>query len=160
LNDILEGAINMSEIIIRDATETDLQAIGNLLSELIDRIEDQENIDLDNALINLKSLLHERNSYTIAAESDNEIIGFINFTTRQSVLHSGPSGLIDELVVSEKYRTEGVGKKLVESAVNMCRSLGCVELEVSTETQNQTAQNFYEHLGFKERGLIFELDLD
>jgi ribosomal protein S18 acetylase RimI-like enzyme len=74
-------------------------------------------------------------------------------------LHSGQSGLIDELIVSKNYRIIGVGTKLVNSAVEKCRSLGCVELEVSTESVNQVAQDFYKRLGFKERGLIFELDM-
>jgi len=149
----------MSEIIVREVTEADLPAVRSLISELIKNIEEKENIDLNDAITNFRSLLNEKNSHIIVAESDNEVIGFLNFTTRQSILHSGQSGLVDELIVSEKYRAKGVGKKLINSAAEKCKSIGCIELEVSTESENQAARAFYKELGFQERGLIFEFDI-
>ena len=156
---IFVGGINISEITIRDATEADLPEIENLISELIVSIEDQENIAREAALTNFKFMLLDENSHALVADLNDEVIGLINFTTRQTILHSGQSGLIDELVVSKNYRTIGVGTKLVNSAAEKCRSFGCIELEVSTESTNQGAQDFYKRLGFKEQGLIFELDL-
>ena len=156
---IFVGVINKSEITIRDATEADLPEIENLISELIVSIEDQENIAREAALTNFKFMLLDENSHALVADLNDEVIGLINFTTRQTILHSGQSGLIDELVVSKNYRTIGVGTKLVNSAAEKCRSFGCIELEVSTESTNQGAQDFYKRLGFKEQGLIFELDL-
>jgi GNAT superfamily N-acetyltransferase len=86
-------------------------------------------------------------------------VGFINFTVRQTVLHRGPSGLIDELVVAEEHRGRGVGKQLVLAAIEKCRRLRCCEVEVSTEKANLEAKEFYKQCGFEEKGTLFEVDL-
>jgi GNAT superfamily N-acetyltransferase len=72
----------------------------------------------------------------VARNTTGVIIGFVNFTTRRTILHPGLSGLIDELVVSKTSRGSGVGKKLILAAIDKCRELGCCEVEVSTEKSN------------------------
>jgi ribosomal protein S18 acetylase RimI-like enzyme len=87
------------------------------------------------------------------------VVGFINFTTRRTVLHGGLSGLIDELVVAEEYRRRGIGKRLVAAAVDKCRQLGCREVEVSTQKTNLEAREFYKDCGFEEHAVLLEMHL-
>jgi ribosomal protein S18 acetylase RimI-like enzyme len=87
-------------------------------------------------------------------------VGFINFSTRRTTMHLAPSGLIDELVVSRRSRGTGIGKHLIQSAVDRCRELGCCEVEVSTEKSNTRARRFYRACGFEEDAVLLELDLD
>ncbi|UCE38119.1 MAG: GNAT family N-acetyltransferase [Thermoplasmata archaeon] len=149
----------MNDIKIRKAKESDLQVIKKLLTELLESMDDTEGIDKDLALENCKDILNETNTHLFVAEIGGIVIGFINFTIRQTLVHPGLSGLIDELVVTRKYREMGVGKKLIEAAAKNCKQLGCCELEVSTEITNEIAQKFYKSLGFTERGVILEKEL-
>ena len=87
------------------------------------------------------------------------MVGFINFTVRRTLLHSGPSGLIDELVVTSRYRRRGVAKQLIRASIERCGQLGCCELEVGTELANTNAIRFYKNCGFEDRGVILEKDL-
>jgi len=95
----------------------------------------------------------------LVAEINGAIIGLIHFTIRKTLLHSGPSGLIDELVVTRSYRSRGIGGQLIDAATQKCKQLGCCEVEVSTEFANTNAREFYRKCGFEERGVILEKDL-
>jgi GNAT superfamily N-acetyltransferase len=93
------------------------------------------------------------------ASADGAPVGFIHFAVRQTILHRGPSALIDELVVAEEYRGKGIGGELVLAVIEKCKQLGCCEVEVSTEETNTEAREFYEKCGFEERGVLYEAEL-
>jgi ribosomal protein S18 acetylase RimI-like enzyme len=141
------------------ATEADLPYIKPLLMELLSAVEDKEGLDEDRAIENCRALLNDPAHFMLVAKDAGGVVGFINFMTRQSVMHSRPSGLIDELVVSQKARSHGEGKLLVQAAALKCRELDCCELEVSTEKSNAAARRFYKASGFDEDAVLLEMDL-
>lgn len=149
----------MNNISIRKVKESDLPIIEKLSIELIESMDNKEGIDRNMVVENCRNLLNDVNSYLLVAEMDRTVIGFINFTIRKTLLHSAPSGLIDELVVTRNYRGKGVGKQLIYAAIELCKQLGCCEVEASTEFTNTNAREFYKNCGFKERGVILEKDL-
>ena len=149
----------MTDIIIREAKTSDLLTIGKLTLELIEAMGNTEGIDIKLIAENCRDLLSEANSHILVAEIKGVVVGFLNFTTRKTILHRGLSGLIDELIVAKSYRGKGIGKQLLSSAVEKSRQLGCCEVEVSTEKTNIKAREFYKQYGFTERGVLFEIDL-
>jgi len=149
----------MKDILVREATESDLPAIGKLLEELTNALDNTEGIETGIALKTCEQLLNDASSHFLVAAREGIPVGFINFTIRQTVLHRSPSALIDELVVAREYQGKGVGKQLVLAAIEKCRHLGCCEVEVSTEKTNLEARKFYKKCGFEERGMLFEVDL-
>jgi len=48
---------------------------------------------------------------------------------------------------------------LLITAIEKCKQFGCCEVEVSTETENTKAREFYKKCGFEEVGVLFEVDL-
>jgi len=118
-----------------------------------------EGIDIKLIAENCRNLLSEVSSHILVAEIEEVVAGFVNFTTRKTILHRGLSGLIDELIVAKSYRGKGIGKQLLSSAIKKSRQLGCCEVEVSTEKTNIKAGEFYRQCGFADRGVLFEIDL-
>ena len=149
----------MKDILIRKAGKSDLPAIGTLLEELANAMDDTECIDIRIALKTWEQLLKDARSHFLVAATKGTPVGFIHFTVRQTVLHRSPSALIDELVVTKEYQGKGIGKQLVLATIEKCRQLGCCEVEVSTERTNVKARKFYRKCGFNERGVLFEADL-
>jgi len=149
----------VTDIIIREAKESDLLTIGKLTLELIEAMGDTEGINIKLIAENCRSLLSEANSYILVAEIGGVVVGFVNFTTRKIILHRSLSGLIDELIIAKSYRGKGIGRQLLSSAIEKSRQLGCCEVEVSTEKINIKAKEFYGQCGFMERGILFEIDL-
>ena len=149
----------MTDIITREARESDLLTIRKLTLELIEAMGNTEGIDIKLIAENCRNLLNEVNSHILVAEIEGVVAGFVNFTTRKTILHRGLSGLIDELIIAKSYRGKGIGKQLLSSAIEKSRQLGCCEVEVSTEKTNIKAREFYRQYGFTERGMFFEIDL-
>ena len=149
----------MSNIVIRKAKKSDLPAIKTLLAELIGAMDDTECIDMRVAPELWERLLRDTRSRFLMATAGGTPVGLIHFTIRQTVLHRSPSGMIDELVVSNEYQGKGIGRQLVLAAIDMCRQLGCCEVEVSTERTNLKARRFYRKCGFDKAEILFELDL-
>ncbi len=149
----------MNNILIRKARESDLPAIGKLLADLINAMDNTEGIDIGIALKTCEHLLNDASSHFLVAAMEGSPVGFIHFTVRQTILHQSPSALIDELVVAKEYQGKSVGKQLVLAAIEKCKQLGCCEVEVSTEKTNVKAREFYKKCGFEERGMLFEVDL-
>jgi GNAT superfamily N-acetyltransferase len=149
----------MKDILVREAKKSDLPAIGKLLEDLTNAMDDTEGIDIGIAIKTCERLLNDASSHILVAAMEGTPVGLINFTIRQTILHRSPSALIDELVVAEEYQGKGMGKQLVLAALEKCRQLGCCEVEVSTEKTNLKAREFYKRCGFEERGMLFEADL-
>jgi ribosomal protein S18 acetylase RimI-like enzyme len=150
----------MSDIAIRPAREADLASIGPLIRELVESMDSAPDTRFQTAIENCRALMRDPRNHTLVATSGDSVIGFINFTTRRTIVHTRPSGLIDELVVAARFRDKGIGKHLVSAALQKCRELGCDEIEVSTEKTNVRARGFYKKCGFDEDAVLLEKHLD
>jgi PhnO protein len=93
------------------------------------------------------------------AEESGVVKGVITVWLRESLFHGGRVALIDELVIDENSRGQGIGSRLIDHVVAYCARLGCEEVEVSTEADNLAARGFYARHGFVERGVILEREL-
>jgi ribosomal protein S18 acetylase RimI-like enzyme len=142
---------------ISDVTEEDLPGVRPLIAELISALDDRSGFDVDRAMKNCLALLGRSEHALLAARTAGTVCGFLHLAIRQGILHDRPVGLIDELVVGREFRGQGVGRLLMDAAIDRCRDLGCCEVEVSTERANLRAQEFYRRCGFDEEGVLFEL---
>jgi len=145
--------------LISSAVEGDLSGIKELALMLSEEIDGSAQADIRIIKKNVRKLFKNADAHFIVARSSSTVIGFVNFTVRKTILHESGSALIDELIVLEKYRGQGLGKDLLSEVVKHCRDLGCCELEVSTLMRNQTARDFYRKCGFEEEAVLLEIDL-
>jgi len=144
---------------IESASEGDLVEISLLIEELHNDLNEEDKLDPVTIKKNLQELYKDRNSHFYLALQKNMIVGFVNFSIRKTILHQSPSALIDELIVSKKFRGKGIGESLVKKVVRHCQDLGYCELEVSTLISNNGAREFYRKCGFEEEALLLEMDL-
>ena len=97
----------------------------------------------------LPSLFLQRKANIILARRDEEAVGVI-VCQRTIVTFRGAEALnIHDLFVDESARRCGVGKRLMEYAVALARSLGCVRVTLEVDTTNQKAREFYRTQGFE-----------
>jgi len=149
----------MSSPIIVEATESDLPAVVELLSMLSSSLEKQQDLDQQVLIANCLSIIIHPQSYILLAKLEGETVGMIDFSTRRTALHPGPSALIDEFILMEEHRGKGIGSSLLREAIDKCRQIGCCEIEVSAETSNEEARAFYLASGFSGDAILFEWDL-
>jgi len=91
------------------------------------------------------------------AELDETTVGYITTWADQE---SG-IGNIPNLAVDAGVRGQGIGRQLIDHALNHFRSLGLSHARIETLDQNEIGQNLYPSLGFKEvaRQVHYCLDL-
>ena len=81
------------------------------------------------------------------------MIGFCSVQTLISTAEGGPVGLIEDVVVAEGWRSNGVGRKLLEGAEAWARRRGCSRLQLLADQDNPPALGFYAHLGWQQTSL-------
>ena len=150
----------IKDITVELATEADLPSIKPLLLELMDVMDNTEGFDVEQSFENCIILIKNPAHHMLVAKDKDTVVGFVNFTTRKTIMHPRPSGLIDELIVSRSYRGLGIGKQLILAAIQKCRELECCEVEVSTEKSNTKAKEFYLRCGFEEDAVLLEIGLE
>jgi ribosomal protein S18 acetylase RimI-like enzyme len=83
---------------------------------------------------------------------EGEKAGFVTVHEREHppVFAKGTSGEISELYVREEFRRKGYAGKLIEKAVEWCRSRGLEAVELSVDRDNEKAMKLYRENGFRE----------
>lgn len=80
------------------------------------------------------------------AESQQRVVGFI--TTR--VDHEAGKGRIPNLAVAQEFRGCGLGRQLIEHALDYFRSEGLEYAIIETMAENEVGQHLYPACGFVE----------
>jgi GNAT superfamily N-acetyltransferase len=62
-------------------------------------------------------------------------------------------------VVAPAFQRHGIGKAMMQFAVDRCREEGCYKLMLSSNAKREDAHAFYESLGFVRHGFSFRIDL-
>ena len=130
--------------------------IKGLVKELFDTLEIKDGMDEYLAQEKFEDMLSEPKVMVIVAEVNDKVIGYLTLNFNRSLLDAGDTAIIGELVVTEKERGKGLGRLLVDYAIEISKHSGCSEVGVGTEFGNMKAQKFYDKCGFKALGLIFE----
>lgn len=87
------------------------------------------------------------------------MVGFCAFSVKRSLYDPGLLAYIDELVVEESRRREGIGGKLLERTREIAQHAGCSRVELDSALHRESAHRFYEQRGFKAIGMLFRWDL-
>ena len=77
-----------------------------------------------------------------------EIIGYLVVTFGFSLEYRGRDAFVDEIYIQEKYRGQGIGKKGLQFAENICREQGIQALHLEVGRENTKAQAMYRKAGF------------
>ena len=91
----------------------------------------------------------------LRATAGNEIVGFGSMTLKMHLWHAGLIAWVDELVVDERHRGEGVGKLLLEYLIGVARERGCRAMELDSAFHRLGAHAFYAEVGFEKRAFLF-----
>jgi len=94
-----------------------------------------------------------RNALFIVADDGDAAVGYLVAVELPTFFANGPILEIVELVVDEPRRGVGLGKALVEYALNVAWQHGCIEVVVPT----RRATAFYERLGFSKSADLLKL---
>ncbi len=86
---------------------------------------------------------------------EKECLAVMGYRTLFDTVH-GKHLYIDDLVTSEHYRSQGLGKRLLDYAECVAKETGCLGLRLCTGTQNTSGMKFYEREGWKQRSVVYK----
>jgi ribosomal protein S18 acetylase RimI-like enzyme len=82
--------------------------------------------------------------------------GLLSYSVRADLFHAGNSVLIEELVVNEVYRGEGIGGALMDALFERLSVLNCKETCLAVMPDNEGAIRFYKRYGLTDEALFLE----
>ena len=137
-----------SPVTIRRYEEQDSAACRGLWAELTRwhrALYDDPSIGGDDPGSGFDGLAGER---IWVAERRGSVVGFVVLVIR------GRQAEIEPVVVSFDVRGQGIGRSLVETAVEAARAEGVRQLKASPVARNSTALRFFHELGFDTLGRV------
>ena len=94
--------------------------------------------------------LHEPNTELAAARAGGALCGF----AMMQFDFAGRSAHLALLAVAPAFRRRGVGRALFRYLEKMARAGGIVDTRLEVRAANDTAQRFYQELGFRSIGVV------
>lgn len=145
---------------IRQATPEDLPALISLYEQLEDMGAAWSEVNFSPEDTHLSQQIFERLAHypdykVYVAQIGNKIVGTIGLLMMDSVPNGIPTGFVENLVVNRAWRRKGVGRQLMQFAIEICRSKNCFELALFSRLGNEDAHRFYESLGLRKKGYTF-----
>lgn len=127
-------------MIIRELKKEDASYVAELIRQLTKNILEEENL-----ISRLEKLAAPQNYQYYAAEADGKILGFAGLAWHP-IPSKGLIAWVEEVVVDEKARGQGIGKLLMEKLLALAQEKGCTQIKLTTG--NLAAKGLYEKLGF------------
>jgi ribosomal protein S18 acetylase RimI-like enzyme len=160
--------LTSAEVLIRPYVKSDFDVLQRLLVEAF------EGVSIDHAIEMQLGLIHgfdwkSRKGRDLAVDIDRDVDGLliaaiggqpVGFISTWQDTEAG-IGHIPNLAVASEHRGKGIGRKLIDAAIERFRRAGLVAAKIETLQQNTRAKGLYTSEGFVEvaRQLHFVRDL-
>ena len=133
------------EVKIRQATLDDVKDILQIYAESLD---------------NGKVLSVEKAQIVFVAEYEQQLVGTFALLIMENMAHQGtPSAVVEDVGVIPAVQGKGIGKVMMEYALNYAKEKGCYKMSLSSNLRRDKAHQFYESLGFQKHGFSFLMNL-
>ena len=111
--------------------------------------------DLELAESFIKARLGNNESvvYVVFDDNLNTPVGITQLYPTFSSRRAIKNWILNDLYVEPEYRKQGIGEKLIKTAMQFAKNDGAKTLQLSTAVDNFTAQSLYEKIGFVRQGL-------
>lgn len=140
--------MNSADVLVRHAQAADLPALCGLLAELFS-IEKDFVIDPAIQQRALRQLLARFPDACILLAVDGpRVIGMVSVQLVVSTAVGGPSGWIEDLIVTASRRGAGLGTRLLQAAETFARRQGALRVQLLVEEANRPAVDFYRRQGW------------
>ncbi|CAN5119045.1 hypothetical protein BH11PSE11_BH11PSE11_23750 [soil metagenome] len=157
----------MSTITVRPALSEDALALAMLLSEMDEAEIGKQGAPRDHSrdASLTREILGSMGNYPdfrayLALDAAGVPVGTFSLFLFKSLAHRGAQqALLDAVVVTRSLRGSGIGRAMLERAVQIASAAGCYKLSLSSNLKRVDAHRFYARLGFVQHGISLSLPL-
>ncbi len=141
-------------VIIRKANEQDFPVVLALIKEFSIFQKTPAKVT-----ITLEEMIKEKNVFRcLVAEADKQIVGFASFFFAY-YSWSGKGLYLDDLYVTEPFRKQALGKKLLDAVIDVAKAEQCKKVRWQVSGWNVNAIEFYKKMGATVDGTDINCDL-
>jgi len=150
----------MSDLTFRAATEDDLPAIVAMLADDHLGTQRESPDDLTPYQAAMVQITSDPRLMQVICERDGEIAGTMQLSITPGLSRKGMSRMqIEGVRVNSSTRGGGVGRQMIEWAINYAHERDCGLVELTTDKSRTDAHRFYERLGFEQSHFGYKLKL-
>ena len=143
-----------TDLVIRPARIEDITAMAGLLA-LLFAVEEDFLADKEKQLAGLEMFFkHKEGRCLIVAEHQQQVIGMCSAQLLISTAAGGWKALVEDVVVAEQFRGQGVGKKLLDELAGWAEQQGVIRMDLLADRNNSAALDFYERLQWRSTNLV------
>jgi GNAT superfamily N-acetyltransferase len=84
------------------------------------------------------------------AQDKGKVIGYVAVALGFSFEYRGREAFVDELLIAESHRGQGLGREALELAEEYCKEAGVNALHLEVERHRETALELYRRRGFED----------
>jgi GNAT superfamily N-acetyltransferase len=156
------SCMGTGSIIFRRAAPDDLETIVALLADdPIGRGRENPGPRLDACYREaFAAIERDPNQLLVVAERGGQVIGVLQLSFIPGLTRRGMwRGQIEGVRVATGERAGGIGRALLEWAIEECRRRGCGLVQLTSDKRRSAAHRFYEALGFEATHQGYKLSL-
>ena len=138
----------MSDAVFRRATPADLPAIVTLLADdVLGAARENPGDPAYDAAV--AAIAADANQLLAVADLGGRIVGCLQVSFIPGISHRGAwRGQIESVRIGADQRGSGLGRRMMDWAIEQCRARGCRMVQLTTDKSRTDARRFYESLGF------------
>lgn len=114
------------------------------------RGRDDPSLPLDAAYLNAyDAMAADGNQAMLVGELGGEVVAYLQITFIPGLSRKGSwRGQIESVRVASRLRGLGIGRQILEHAIELCRARGCSLVQLTSDKTRAEAHRFYGRLGF------------
>ncbi|CAM4185818.1 GNAT family N-acetyltransferase [Shewanella aquimarina] len=144
---------------LRRASLEDAAVVASLFDEYRQFYGQASDIDLASKFINAR-LARKDAVIFLMLDAQGNGLGFCQLYPSFSSIHARANLILSDLYVTQHARCVGVGRRLMNTAIDYAKAKGIASIFLETHKDNHQAQALYESLGFKVEQEFLSYNLD
>jgi GNAT superfamily N-acetyltransferase len=146
---------------IRLAIEADIPRIIELYNELsitTSRVEQALSPSSEKYLKVFAEISTDPRRELLVAEDRGQVVGTIALLVVPNLSHNAtPYAIAENLIVTQKYRRQGIARQLLEYCIGRARESGCHRIELCSDRRREEAHRLYRSVGFEPSAYGFRI---
>ncbi len=145
-------------MIIRPCNHNDLPVLQVLYQQL--HAGETITITLDEIAAGFQAMCAHPGCEVFVAEQDGRVVGtFVLYVLPNMTRRGRPAAILENIVVDEAHRGQGLGRAMLAYARERAQALGCYKLSLTSNAKRTESHEFYRRCGMVQHGVSFRFTL-
>jgi GNAT superfamily N-acetyltransferase len=149
------------KISVRRAVPGDAEVLADLYTQLAENRTAARPARDEDASAILTTILGQENRRLLVALREGIVVGTADMLLVENLTYGGrPWVIVENVVVDQKHRGQGVGTALVGEVLQRARDAHCCKIQLLSLKHRKDAHKFYRSFGFQTVAEGFRMYLD